>query len=161
MKEPKDKILNREELVVVLDSIRGYKKIVFTNGCFDILHAGHVSYLFQAKKLGDILVVGINSDTSIKRIKGKKRPIIPEEARALLVASLYFVDYVTVFEEDTPIELIKAIKPHIHVKGGDYIAEELPEYQTIKDIGGEVKILPLLKGVSTTNIIEEIKKRYC
>ncbi len=117
-------------------------KIVFTNGCFDILHKGHVEYLARAKKFGDILMVGINSDESIKKIKGAKRPIIPLESRIYVLNNLKPVDFVIPFDEETPINLIKIIKPDIHVKGGDYKEEDLPEAKIIKEYGGKVKILP-------------------
>ncbi len=135
-------------------------KIVFTNGCFDILHKGHVEYLARAKKFGDILMVGINSDESIKKIKGAKRPIIPLESRIYVLNNLKPVDFVIPFDEETPINLIKIIKPDIHVKGGDYKEEDLPEAKIIKEYGGKVKILPLVEGFSTTNIIERVLKKY-
>ncbi|MBE7411297.1 MAG: D-glycero-beta-D-manno-heptose 1-phosphate adenylyltransferase [Leptospiraceae bacterium] len=131
--------------------------IVFTNGCFDILHLGHLNYLSKAKDLGDVLWVGLNSDSSVKKLKGKSRPINSEEDRALLLASLFFINYVTIFSEDTPIRLITELKPNIHVKGGDYIAKNLPEYETIQSYGGTITILPFVKGKSTTNIIEKIR----
>ncbi|WP_456420254.1 D-glycero-beta-D-manno-heptose 1-phosphate adenylyltransferase [Methanocaldococcus infernus] len=135
-------------------------KIVFTNGCFDILHRGHVEYLNEAKKLGDILIVGINSDSSVKKIKGEKRPIISLHSRAYVLDNLKAVDFVVPFDEDTPIEIIKIIKPDVHVKGGDYKEEDLPEAEVVKAYGGKVKIIPLVEGYSTTNIINEILKRY-
>ncbi len=134
-------------------------KVVFTNGCFDILHKGHVCYLNDAKKLGDILVVGINSDESIKKIKGDKRPIIPLDSRMEVLNGLKSVDIVVPFDEETPINIINIIKPDIHVKGGDYTEDDLPETNIIKSYGGKVKILPLVKGYSTTNIINSILER--
>jgi D-beta-D-heptose 7-phosphate kinase/D-beta-D-heptose 1-phosphate adenosyltransferase len=130
--------------------------IVFTNGVFDILHAGHVQFLRQAKELGDVLVVGVNSDHSTQRLKGKSRPINSERDRMALVAALDPVDYVVLFDEDTPTELIRALRPHIHVKGGDYSDEFLPEAETVREIGGRVVILPLAGSVSTSSVIERI-----
>ena len=135
-------------------------KIVFTNGCFDIIHRGHVEYLNKAKKLGDILIVGINSDKSIKKIKGNKRPIIPLYSRAYVLDNLKAVDFVVPFDEETPIELIKIIKPDVHVKGGDYKEEDLPEAEIVKSYGGEIKIIPLVEGFSTTKIIEWVLNKY-
>ncbi len=132
------------------------KTVVFTNGVFDILHAGHVQFLRQAKELGDILIVGINSDQSTRRLKGKKRPINSERDRMALVAALDPVDHVILFDEDTPIELIRALKPDIHVKGGDYTDEFLPEAESVHEVGGRVVILPLAGSLSTTNLIERI-----
>ena len=133
--------------------------IVFTNGCFDIIHRGHVEYLNKAKKLGDILIVGINSDESIKKIKGNKRPIIPLYSRAYVLDNLKAVDFVVPFDEETPIELIKIIKPDVHVKGGDYKEEDLPEAEIVKSYGGEIKIIPLIEGFSTTKIIEWVLEK--
>jgi rfaE bifunctional protein nucleotidyltransferase chain/domain len=135
--------------------------IVFTNGCFDLLHPGHLSYLNDAKSLGARLVIGLNSDDSIRRLKGLKRPIMSETDRATMVSGLSSVDMVVMFKEDTPIDLISSLKPDIHVKGGDYVAEHLPEYAIVTAYGGQVKILPFIYGHSTSGIIETILKRYC
>ncbi len=132
------------------------KTIVTTNGCFDILHLGHIDYLERASRLGDILVVGINSQESVRRIKGNGRPVTGEEGRISVVAALGFVDYCVLFHEDTPVELLKKIKPDIHVKGGDYSPDELVEKKVIEDNGGIIKILPLVKGYSTTNIVAKL-----
>jgi D-beta-D-heptose 7-phosphate kinase / D-beta-D-heptose 1-phosphate adenosyltransferase len=132
------------------------KTIVFTNGVFDILHAGHVQFLRQAKDLGDVLIVGINSDSSTRRLKGERRPINSERDRMALVAALDPVDYVVLFEEDTPIKLIHALRPDIHVKGGDYTDEFLPEAESVREVGGRVVILPLAGSLSTTNMIRRI-----
>ncbi|MDR2979148.1 MAG: D-glycero-beta-D-manno-heptose 1-phosphate adenylyltransferase [Bacteroidales bacterium] len=132
------------------------KKIVFTNGCFDILHLGHVEYLAKAKDLGDILVVGLNSDVSVKRLKGEQRPVNPEHARATVLAALSMVDFVIVFEEDTPYNLINNILPDYLVKGGDYAAGEIVGADTVNNKGGEVVIIPLTDGFSTTKTIESM-----
>ncbi len=134
------------------------KKIVFTNGCFDILHSGHVKYLKQAKELGDVLIVGLNSDSSIKRLKGPSRPVNSVSDRLQVLSGLQSVDHVVEFNEDTPINLLKKVQPDMFVKGGDYKADSLPEVPTIKDMGGEVKIIPLVPGRSTTGIIKRYKK---
>ena len=133
------------------------KPIVFTNGCFDILHLGHLTYLSKARELGNFLWIGVNSDLSVKRLKGESRPVNSEEDRAILLASLLFVDAITIFSDDTPITLLELIQPDIHVKGGDYIAEKMPEYKTVTAYGGIVKILPFVEGKSSTSIINKIK----
>ena len=151
-----------EELLSILQEERKKgKKIVFTNGCFDIIHAGHVDYLERAKKLGDILVVGLNSDDSVKRIKGKKRPINPQEQRAKVLSSLKPVDYVVIFEEDTPEKLIKAIKPDVLVKGGDWPIEKIVGKEFVESYGGKVLTIPFTYNVSTTEIIKKIVELYC
>lgn len=147
-----------EGLVGLKDEKRKGKKIVFTNGCFDILHMGHVTYLKQAKKLGDILVVGINSDASITRLKGRKRPINTLSDRMQLLSELETVDYVVSFEEDTPLELIQAIEPDVLVKGGDYNVEDVVGAGFVKKAGGSITIIPFVQGRSTTNIINRIQE---
>ena len=137
-----------------------HQKIVFTNGCFDLLHAGHIAYLSEAKALGDLLIVGINSDASVQRLKGKNRPIQSQDDRLLLISALKSVDATILFDEDTPISLIQLIKPEIHVKGGDYIADQLPEYPIVKSYGGEVKILPFVPGKSSSHIVQKILETY-
>ncbi|HOV16482.1 MAG TPA: D-glycero-beta-D-manno-heptose 1-phosphate adenylyltransferase [Candidatus Cloacimonadota bacterium] len=149
------KIITREEFSQL--DLKN-KKIVFTNGCFDILHAGHVQYLEQAKKLGDILVVGLNSDASVRRLKGENRPINKQEDRALVLAALEFVDYIIIFEEDTPYELIKTVNPDVLVKGGDWKETDIIGADIVQAKGGIVLSLPLRPGLSTSKIIEEIKK---
>jgi D-beta-D-heptose 7-phosphate kinase / D-beta-D-heptose 1-phosphate adenosyltransferase len=134
----------------------GGRSVVFTNGVFDILHAGHVHFLRQAKGLGDILVVGVNSDESTRRLKGKNRPINSESDRLALVAALDSVDHVVLFDEDMPTSLIRVLRPDIHVKGGDYAGEALPEAEAVRDVGGEVVILPLHESLSTTSVIDRI-----
>ncbi len=152
-----DKIVSFEKIENVKSKLV-QKSVIFTNGCFDIIHSGHLTYLSQAKELGDILWIGLNSDSSVRKLKGETRPINPESDRALLLASLVFVDYVTIFPEDTPLNLISKIKPDIHVKGGDYVAEKLPEYEIVQSYGGKIFILPFIEGKSTTSIIEKIRK---
>jgi D-beta-D-heptose 7-phosphate kinase/D-beta-D-heptose 1-phosphate adenosyltransferase len=132
------------------------KKIVFTNGCFDILHEGHIFSLSQAASFGDILIVGTNSDASVKRLKGETRPVNNEHSRSLILASLAIVDAVTVFSEDTPLELIKAVMPDVLVKGGDYTVEQIAGAKEVIANGGEIKIVPLLDGFSTTGLIDKI-----
>ena len=135
------------------------KKIVFTNGCFDLLHVGHIKYLSQAKDLGDILIIGLNSDKSVKKLKGNNRPINSFEDRAKLLAALKSVDLVIMFEEQTPENLIKEIIPDVLVKGGDYDIEEIVGYQTVIDNGGQVKTLSFYEGYSSSNYIDKINKR--
>ncbi len=137
------------------------KKIVFTNGCFDILHAGHVDYLEKAKALGDFLVVGLNSDSSIKRIKGECRPINPQEYRKRVLEALKPVDLVIIFDEDTPERLIKEIKPDVLVKGGDWKIENIVGADFVMSYGGIVKTIDFIYDVSTTKIIEKIKRGSC
>ncbi len=134
------------------------KRIVFTNGCFDILHPGHLQYLKQASTLGDIFIVGLNSDASVSRLKGPSRPINTFDDRALMLANLPFIDAVVQFDEDTPEALLSFLKPAVHTKGGDYIATQLPEYGTVIRGGGRVVILPLRKGYSTSNIVRKINR---
>ncbi len=136
------------------------KKIVFTNGCFDILHAGHVDIFQQARELGDALVVAINSDSSIKKIKGEKRPVVPQEQRMQVVAALESVDFVVVFSEEDPLKVIKEIQPDILVKGGDWEVETIIGREIVEKKGGKVCSIPLMEGISTTNIIEVVKKRF-
>ncbi len=154
------KIVSREELAkIVLELKKQGKKIVTTNGAFDILHIGHIRSLQQAKSFGDVLIVGVNSDSSIKQYKSDKRPINPESDRAEMIAALECVDYVTVFIETTPCELLEIIKPNIHVKSG-YKPEEMPETEVIRKNGGEIRIVPFVPGKSTTNIIKKICDVY-
>ncbi len=134
------------------------KKIVFTNGCFDILHLGHIDYLSKAKDLGNILIVGVNSDDSVRRIKGKNRPITDETSRSTIIASLHFVDAVVLFDEDTPYELIKLVQPDVLVKGSDYKPEEIVGYDIVTAKGGEIITVDFLPGYSTTAIEKRIKE---
>jgi glycerol-3-phosphate cytidylyltransferase len=154
------KILSAEQAAVLSEKEKqNGKTVVFTNGCFDILHSGHVTYLEQAKALGDILILGLNSDKSVKSIKGPERPINNETDRAIVIAALESIDYVVIFEEDTPIELLKKIKPNIQAKGGDYVAEELPEFPIVTGFGGTINILPFVAGKSTTSTLEKIQQK--
>ena len=134
-------------------------KIVFTNGCFDILHAGHVRYLAKARAFGDMLAVGLNSDSSVRRLKGEGRPINNEADRAEVLNALKCVDYVIIFDEDTAESLVEAIKPDVYVKGGDYTIDTLPEGQIVQKYGGRVELVDLVEGRSTTNIIEKMREQ--
>ncbi|MCS7201356.1 MAG: D-glycero-beta-D-manno-heptose 1-phosphate adenylyltransferase [Dictyoglomus sp.] len=155
------KIKNKIELKKIIENLKKQGKIiVFTNGCFELLHPGHIEILEKAKSLGDILIVGINSDNSVKEIKGEKKLILDEKSRLRIISSLEVVDYVVLFDEKTPENLISELKPDIHVKGGDYKIEDLPEAKIVEDYGGKVFIFPLLEGFSTTKIIEKILKLY-
>lgn len=136
------------------------KKIAFTNGCFDILHEGHIFSLSQAAQEADILIVGVNSDASVKRLKGLERPVNHENSRSLLLASLAIVDAVVIFEEDTPLELIQCIIPDILVKGGDYTIDQIVGSKDVISHGGKVVINPIVEGYSTTGIIQQIKKSF-
>jgi rfaE bifunctional protein nucleotidyltransferase chain/domain len=131
--------------------------VVFTNGCFDLLHPGHISYLRVARSLGDALVVGLNSDASVRRLKGSSRPVVPEGDRAAVLEALESVDAVVVFGEDTPIRLMRELEPAVYVKGGDYRIEDLPEAEVAREFGAEVRIIPFEPGYSTSALIEKIK----
>lgn len=156
-----EKILSKELLKPRLDDLkRAGKTIVFTNGCFDILHVGHVRYLREAKKLGDILVLGLNSDASVRGLKGEKRPLVPQDERADVLAALEAVDYVTIFDESTPQQLIEYLRPDLLVKGGDWSADAIAGADAVKSWGGRVVIAPLIPGRSTTNVIEKVLEVY-
>ena len=148
-----NKLLN-----IVSELKKQNKTIVTTNGCFDIIHAGHVRYLKQAKALGDVLIVCLNSDESVKRFKGPTRPLNHQDDRAEVLSSLCSIGYVVIFEEDTPVDVLDKIKPNIHVKGGDYTEETLPETKIIKESGGKIQFIPFVEGRSTTNIINKISQ---
>jgi D-beta-D-heptose 7-phosphate kinase/D-beta-D-heptose 1-phosphate adenosyltransferase len=157
----KEKIKSKEDLHGIVEKLkRKGKRIVFTNGCFDLLHLGHIRYLEKARSLGDILLVGVNSDRSVRNLKGPERPILPEEERTEILSSLACVDYVTIFDELTPLELISFLQPHILVKGGDWKKEEIVGREVVEKSGGEVVILPFIEGSSTSNLIGTILKRY-
>lgn len=157
----KRKIYSRNQLAEILrgEKDRG-KVIVTTNGCFDLLHVGHLRYLKAARELGDLLVVGLNSDTSVRVIKGENRPLVPENERAELLAGLVCVDYVTIFSELEPNTLLSQLKPAIHVKGGDYTIEQLPEREVVEAHGGKVIVGLNVPGKSTTDLIQVIRERY-
>ena len=150
------KILNWDTLDSTLVSINK-EKIVFTNGCFDILHPGHIYILDQAKSYGDTLIVGLNSDESIKKLKGPKRPKVSQKDRLRILSSIKFVDYAILFEEDTPLKLIKKIKPNILVKGGDYNSDDIVGSEFVKSNGGEIKIVQLLEGYSSSSLIDKFE----
>ncbi|TGK23486.1 D-glycero-beta-D-manno-heptose 1-phosphate adenylyltransferase [Leptospira yasudae] len=154
----KTHIIPWDQAASFADQIRKDRKIVFTNGCFDLVHKGHITYLSQARELGDFLWVGVNADSSVKRLKGEQRPVVGQDDRALLLSNLRFVDAVTIFPQDTPLDLIRLVKPAVHVKGGDYKVEDLPETPVVRQFGGEVKILPFVPGKSTSLLIEKILK---
>ena len=156
-----NKILERNALKDKLEELRKKgKKIAFTNGCFDILHVGHVRYLREAKKTADVLVLALNNDSSVRSLKGEEKPLIPENERAEILAALEFIDFVTIFEELTPLELINYLTPDILIKGGDWPEEKVVGQKEVKKWGGRVAIIPEVEGKSTTNIVEKIKKLY-
>lgn len=159
--QEKKKILNRTEIKEVVCLLRqSSKTIVFTNGCFDILHVGHLDLLENAKSQGDILIVGLNSDASIKRLKGRKRPINSGTDRARLLGALEVVDYVVFFEEDTPYEIIREIQPDILVKGGDYHLDNIVGRDIVESLGGRVIVVPLTPVKSTTELLAKIMKEF-
>ena len=152
------KILDKERLLVKLtDWKKENKKIVFTNGCFDLIHLGHIEVIARSADLGDILIIGVNTDNSIKRLKGPNRPIVEEISRAKQLAAFEFVDAVVFFDQDTPIDLIKIINPNIITKGGDYNTDKVIGNDIVTQNDGEVVIIPLTQGYSTTSILEKIK----
>lgn len=148
-----------DELLKILSPLRQGKKLVFTNGCFDLLHVGHIRYLQQARQLGDMLFVGLNADASVKRLKGPERPIQNESDRAEIMAALACVDFVSVFPEDTPEELIKLVRPDILVKGGDWAIDKILGGPFVQSYGGKVMSLILVDGKSTTKIIETARQK--
>jgi D-glycero-beta-D-manno-heptose 1-phosphate adenylyltransferase len=155
------KIKSCSELAPILSSLRaGGKVVVFTNGCFDLLHAGHVRYLAAARQEGDLLVVGLNSDRSVRHIKGDPRPILPESERADVLAGLEAVNYVVLFDEPDPLRLVTALTPDVLVKGGDWPAEAIVGAQEVRNRGGRVVRIPLVEGASTSAIIARILERY-
>ncbi|MBI9111703.1 MAG: D-glycero-beta-D-manno-heptose 1-phosphate adenylyltransferase [Maridesulfovibrio ferrireducens] len=152
------KILSVDEFEKIRSNIGADQKIVFTNGCFDILHAGHVDLLARAKEQGDILVLGLNSDQSVHSIKGEKRPVISQQQRAFVLAGLASLDFVIFFDEDTPYELIKKVQPDVLVKGGDWTVDNIVGRDIVEGRGGVVLSLPLLPGYSTTSVIRFIRE---
>ena len=155
---PCDKIKTLPELIRILKRFKARnKKIVFTNGCFDILHPGHVNYLARARSSGDMLVVGLNSDSSVKKLKGRNRPIVTQKNRARVLSALASVDFVVIFSSPTPFNLIKAVRPDVLVKGGDWKAKDIVGADFVRSYGGIVKSLPYIKEFSTKDLIKKIK----
>lgn len=155
----RNKIYEREKLVAHCNAARTTgKKIVFTNGCFDIIHHGHLDYLAKAADLGNLLVIGVNTDASVRKLKGPERPVNNEQDRALQLASLLFADAVCLFDEDTPKELIEAVKPDVLVKGGDYTLDKIVGADFVMKNGGKVEIIPFVTGYSTTSLLQRIKE---
>ena len=158
----KSKILSEDNLNILINEWREKnQKIVFTNGCFDLLHLGHIDYLAKAKDLGDKLIIGVNTDDSVRRLKGVYRPLQDENSRLHILAALEFVDAVILFNEDTPYELIKKIQPDVLVKGADYKIEDIVGYDIVTSRGGSVKTIEYLEGYSTTSIEQKILKSNC
>jgi len=156
-----DKIKGLKQLSLITRRLQAQgKRVVFTNGCFDLLHFGHAQYLAQAKKKGDILIVAVNSDRSVKKIKGPKRPIIDQKNRLGLIASLECVDYVLVFNQDTPLRVIKTLQPDVLVKGADWNKDSIVGGEEVCAKGGRVSVIPLVKGLSTTNLIKKISGKF-
>ena len=156
-----NKVYAREKLADILAAEKkAGNQIVFTNGCFDLLHIGHTRYLAQAKAKGDRLVVGLNSDSSVKKLKGDKRPLIPQDERAEMLSNLEMVDYVTIFADKTAKNVIAELQPDIYVKGGDYSIDNLPEAEVVQQYGGKIELVSEIKGASTTNIVNKILKTY-
>lgn len=152
------KIKNPGDLKVEVDRARAQgMRIVFTNGCFDILHAGHIRYLWRARELGDRLIVAVNSDRSVRAIKGTERPVLPQEARSEILAAVGFVDWVVIFDEDDPLKLIETLVPDVLVKGGDWSEERIIGADVVKRSGGKVFVIPFVEGFSTTKVIEKIR----
>lgn len=154
------KLKRLDELIKVVEGLKKKgRKIVFTNGCFDLLHLGHIRYLREAKRLGDILIIGLNSDNSVRSLKGRERPLVKEKDRTEILSALEVVDYIVIFDELTPKNLIDSITPHILVKGGDWKREDVVGRDTVEAHGGEVVIIPEVKGYSTTTLIEKIRSQ--
>lgn len=154
-------LVSLDELTSIRNSLRSRgKRVVFTNGCFDILHRGHVEFLNQAKGFGDVLVVGLNSDASMQKIKGKNRPVVPEGDRAFILSNLNAVDYVSIFEDETPLGMIAALLPDVLVKGADWGIEEIVGKDVVEAAGGVVRSVPLVPNRSTTDIVKKIVKGF-
>jgi D-beta-D-heptose 7-phosphate kinase/D-beta-D-heptose 1-phosphate adenosyltransferase len=157
----KEKIKAQKELLRIINSLKAEgKRIVFTNGCFDLLHVGHVRYLEKAKALGDVLVIGVNSDASVRKLKGPKRPILPEKERTEILSGLGCVDYITLFNEMDPLKLITSLRPDVLAKGGDWAKEQIVGKEVVERSGGKVVVIPFVKGASTSNLIQTILKRF-
>ncbi len=156
-----DKIINLSKLIPLVEELKkNGMKIVFTNGCFDLLHVGHIKYLNEARGLGDVLIVGLNTDRSIRALKGSSRPIMPEDERSHVLAALESVGYVVLFDEDTPLDLIRNIRPDVLVKGADYTKEQVVGHDVVESYGGKVALIPLVDNASTSQIINRIRERY-
>lgn len=154
-------IKSKSEILLIRNQLKAEgKKVVFTNGCFDLIHSGHVDYLIKAKEMGDVLILALNSDSSIRNIKGDKRPILKQDERAFIVSNLNPVDYVTFFEEDTPAEIINELIPDVLVKGADWALDKIVGREIVESNGGEVKTIKFVNDQSTSNIIKIIKERY-
>jgi len=153
------KIIDRKDLSRLIQELKSQNKtIVFSNGCFDLVHRGHVEYLAKAADLADVFILGLNTDQSVSRLKGSQRPLQDQEARAILMAGFSFIDYVILFDEDTPLELITAVQPNVLVKGNDYKIEDVVGYDIVKKNNGIVQTIELTDGYSTSRIIDKIKK---
>jgi D-glycero-beta-D-manno-heptose 1-phosphate adenylyltransferase len=152
-------IVDREAFGALRDTLDESARIVFTNGCFDLLHLGHISLLNFARSLGDALVIGINSDASVAKLKGSGRPVVPQDERAAVLAAMPAVSFAIVFDELDPVETIKVVRPHVHVKGGDYRKEDMVETAVVEAQGGEVVLYPLVSGSSTSRLIEILRGR--
>lgn len=158
----REKIKSWEELKGIVDKAKAEgKRVVFTNGCFDLIHVGHTRYLQEAKKYGDIFIIAVNSDSSVRSLKGENRPIIPEEERAEVVASLGCVDYVTIFPEPDPLRLITYLRPNYLVKGGDWAEDSIIGKDVVEAEGGKVIRIPVIEGAATTNIVQKVIDKYC
>jgi len=158
-RSPESKLVSWESAPSLAESLRAQgRRIVTTNGCFDLLHWGHIQYLNEARALGDCLWVAVNADATVRRRKGEGRPLNPESWRARALAALEAIDYVTVFREDTPEAFLSRVRPAIHVKGGDYLPQNLPERAVVEAAGGEVRCLAFVDGVSTTELIEKLRR---
>ena len=150
------KTITLEKALELFDpAFREKNSLVFTNGCFDLLHRGHIYYLSRARELGDLLVVGLNTDGSVSKLKGPGRPVNDQQARAEVLGGLAFVDYIILFSEETPLKLITTLKPDILVKGGDYLKKEIVGYKEVSSLGGRVETIPLMKGYSTSSILDK------
>jgi rfaE bifunctional protein nucleotidyltransferase chain/domain len=159
LKTLNSKIYNLDALTSQVEQWKmGGNKVVFTNGCFDIIHRGHIEVLARTADLGDKLIIGLNSDKSIQKLKGKDRPIIDEQSRAILLAAFSFVDAIVLFSEDTPLKLISTLVPDVLAKGGDYEIETIVGHEIVQQNGGKVKLVPFVDGFSSTTIIDKIKK---
>ena len=155
-----DKIIESSRLVPVIAGLKQEgKRVVFTNGCFDLLHVGHIRYLQAAREEGDLLVLGLNSDRSVRELKGENRPLIPQEERAEILAALSMVDFIVIFDESTPLELIKEVRPDVLVKGGDWRKEDIVGGSEVEAFGGRVVVVPEIPGRSTSNLVAEIGRK--